>query len=90
LGEPLSGETSLRGALANPCRGSAVIGFTLGQESLATFSVFDLSGRVVDERRGQFPMGESEITMSEVRPGIYFVRMTAGDFSATRRFVVME
>jgi len=79
----------------NPARGPTTIPFELPRRSRTTLVVYDVAGRVVrtllDEETGpgrdarlwdgRGPVGQT------VSPGVYFVRLTVGEETATRRFV---
>jgi hypothetical protein len=58
---------------------------------LAGLSVYDISGRAIQEAGSvEYQPGWHTMQLGEFRPGIYFVRMRAGEFEATQRFVVVE
>ena len=83
-------ETALIGALVNPSSGGVAIGFAVAELSTVEFSVYDVSGRLTEEITGQFPEGENTISVLDLQPGVYFVRMASGNFAATQRFVVID
>jgi hypothetical protein len=65
--------------------------FILSEQAFVKLSVFDLSGHLVLETAGaEYGTGHHSIQLDELTPGIYLCRMMSGDFSATRRFVVIE
>ena len=89
--DPQVTEYLLHGAKPNPASGSVSIGFAVPELSSVELSVFDLSGRLVSEIHGnEYSQGYHNIHLDDFSPGIYFVRMEAGDFVATQRFVVIE
>lgn len=54
-------------------------------------AIFDLSGRVVIRIQStELPAGYHSILIDDLSPGIYFCLMTAGEFTAIQRFVVIE
>jgi hypothetical protein len=73
--------------------GVALIRYALPEEARVALELFDLSGRrvrtLVDEqlRAGRY---EVEVPAAGLRGGVYFVRMRAGSFAATRRLVVVR
>lgn len=73
-----------------PVTGPFFVRFCLACRSSASLSVFDSSGRLVEEASGEFTQGQSESAFPALTPGVYFVRMTAGDYEAVERFVVVE
>jgi hypothetical protein len=75
----------------NPAQISATLVFNLISECSITIQLYDLKGRVVwSDNAGFHPPGLHEITLMLPDPGIYFCRMISGDFTITRRFVVIE
>ena len=75
----------------NPATGNAVIRFSLPEQATVELRVFDLTGRLVSEIQGdEYSPGFHDILVGDLSPGIYFCRMTSGDFTATQRFVVIE
>ncbi len=88
--DPSEEGTCLLGALCNPSPGPVTIGFSVEVSSITELSIFDVSGRLLREINDEFPQGPAEVVISDLQPGIYFVRMTAGDFTATQHFVIIE
>ncbi|MBD3369866.1 T9SS type A sorting domain-containing protein [Candidatus Fermentibacteria bacterium] len=78
------------GAVPNPALGTVVLSFVLPADLPAKLSVFDLSGRLVERVSREFPAGNGEVRVSDLEPGVYFVRISSGGFKATRRLVVIE
>lgn len=76
----------------NPSTGSRVsVYFTMPETGNASLEVFNLSGRLVTEQAvPNCTSGMNEHEFADIQTGIYFVRMTEGGFTATRRFVVIE
>ena len=65
--------------------------FSLPEPASVELSIFDLSGRLISEIHGDdYSPGYHDVLLGELSPGVYFCRMTSGDFSATQRFVVIE
>jgi len=74
----------------NPASAPAVR-FSLPEPASVEISVFEVSGRLVDEIHGdEYDSGFHDVLLEELSPGIYFCRMISGDFTATQRFVVIE
>ena len=81
----------LLSVVPNPTSGSPVARFSLPANGTAEFAVFDLSGRIVQEiQEDEYSSGYHDILLEDLSPGIYFCRMTAGEFTATQRFVVID
>lgn len=82
----------------NPFNPTTMIRFTLPARERVVLSVYDTSGRLirtlVDETRNR---GTHEVTWdgrdgagSTVGSGVYFYRLTAGNYSASRRMVLLK
>jgi hypothetical protein len=70
---------------------SPVVFFILPHAAGVDLDVFDLRGSLVcDTGTGYYTDGLHSIELGDITPGIYFCRMTSGDFSASQRFVVIE
>ncbi len=77
----------------NPFAGTTRIAFTLAEAGQAALTVTDIAGRVVWRTTGKFAQGrtEVEIAASELpAAGVLSYTLTAGDFTATRKMVVIE
>jgi len=65
--------------------------FSLPEPASIDLSIFDLSGRLVSEVHGvEYSPGYHDVLLGDLSPGIYFCRMTSGNFTATQRFVVID
>jgi hypothetical protein len=74
----------------NPCMGRPVLEFGLPAIAAVELAVYDVSGRVVERAcLGEFGAGWHTVQLGDLSPGIYFVRITAGDLQAIQRFVVI-
>jgi hypothetical protein len=83
--------TCLLPVAPNPSSSSPSIDFSLAETGTATLCIYDLSGRLVREfGTAEYPAGAHTIQLQPLSPGIYFVRMRAGEFIATQRFAVVE
>ena len=77
----------------NPFNSVTTIAWQMAKGSLATLKVFDLLGRefktLVDEQR---PSGKYETRFdAEALPkGVYFYQLKAGEFSQTRKMVLLK
>ena len=84
--------------LFDPLSPTAEFQFTLSRSGPVSLSVYDLHGRrlaVLVE--GRFGVGKSEVVWDRtndagntIGPGVYFARLTAGDFYATRKMVLLK
>ena len=89
--------TDLKRLYPNPGRLPLRIGFSLARAGRADLAVFDLAGRRLRTLAGgDFTAGEHTLTWSgatrqaEVKPGVYFVRLSTPDRVVTRRIVMIE
>jgi hypothetical protein len=74
----------------NPSLGIANVRFNVPSDASVELSVYDLSGRIVIEKSGEYAAGSNIIHLNGLSTGVYVCRMTSGGFGATRRFVVIE
>jgi len=90
--------TRLYSPQPNPARVRAIIRYTLDAERRTLLQVHDLTGRVVrtlcasSMKRGAYSVtwnGNDDRDRSLAR-GVYFVRLTAGDFRATEKVVLQK
>ena len=89
----------------NPFNPTTAISFTLQAASLVKLEVFDVNGRNVGAKlasplsgsgatptTGYYPAGTHSITFdgSNLPSGIYFAKLTAGEFTAVQKMVLMK
>jgi hypothetical protein len=75
----------------NPSNGAVTLDYGLPSTVEVELAVYDVSGRVAQRiSLGACVAGWHSVQLDELSPGIYFVRMTAGEFSGTQRFVVLS
>lgn len=95
---PVAGRTSFRGAFPNPARGGTSLEFELAREEEATLEVFDLHGAQVRTlSSGRLGAGLHRIPWSgeddlgrQLTPGIYLVRLRAGEESSMRKVIMLD
>ncbi|MCD4774769.1 MAG: T9SS type A sorting domain-containing protein [Candidatus Aegiribacteria sp.] len=80
----------LHGARPNPILGTAVLVFTMLVDSGVKLTVYDLTGRVVHSINGEYEPGVYEVILDGLASGVYLIRMTSEEFTATQQFVVIE
>lgn len=83
----------LRVSRPNPARGEARLRFSLARSGKTTLRVFDVSGRLVQTVTDRdYPAGEFEarVMLQKWPAGVYFYRLEAPGFAATRRLVVLK
>ncbi|MCK4255687.1 T9SS type A sorting domain-containing protein, partial [candidate division WOR-3 bacterium] len=77
----------------NPLTNSATLSFTLLKNEKVSIKIYDVTGSLVktlaDER---FNAGKHYITINtdKLVSGVYFLKMDAGEFSGTRKFLVVK
>jgi subtilisin family serine protease len=89
---------SLGSALPNPAKGSIAISYDLPVETGVSLKVYNLSGQLVRTlASGKEKAGYKHVTWdgrsedgSRVASGVYFYRLEAGSFTATRKIVVIR
>ncbi len=82
----------------NPFNPSTTIRFTLAKPSNVRITVYDLSGRKINEILQQtLATGEHAIAWdaidqegNAVSAGVYFYKLAAGDFAATRKMILLR
>ncbi len=77
----------------NPFNPATKINFSLPKQSFVTFRVFDITGREISKLVNQ-TLGAGYHTVdfiaSEFASGVYFYRIEASDFVATKRMVLLK
>lgn len=93
IGEILPGNFSLSQNYPNPFNPSTTIKFEVPKSAFVSIIVYDLLGRevkrLVNENRNA---GTYEVNFdgSNLTSGIYFYKMTAGDFSETKKLMLVK
>jgi hypothetical protein len=95
IGVSLPTVYALRPSAPNPFRTSTTIHFDLPADSPADLRIFDVSGRLVRVLASEgMPRGRHAVSWNgldghgqRTAPGVYFYRLKAGEFAATRRVV---
>jgi hypothetical protein len=74
----------------NPCAGAPSIEFGMPAAACVELYVFEVTGRLVQSTGpADYQPGWHTIRLDDLKPGIYFVRVAAGDQQAIQRFVVI-
>lgn len=84
---------ALRVGRPNPAYGETRLRFSLAREGRTALRFFDVSGRLVRSVFDRvYPPGEYEarVSLSDLPAGIYFYRLEATAFRATRRLVLLK
>ncbi|MDD5529524.1 MAG: T9SS type A sorting domain-containing protein [bacterium] len=77
----------------NPFSKSTIISFSVGNSRDCSLQIYDLSGRLVKTLiNEQKPAGTYSTTLSanDLKTGIYFVRLTAGNTKLTKKLILMK
>lgn len=80
-------------ARPNPTSGSTAISYALPREGQISLKVYDLAGKLVSTLvDGKLPAGYHQARWDgrNLPSGVYFYRLDAGTFSATRKLVVVR
>jgi hypothetical protein len=86
-------ETSLGDISPSPASGNVNITFTLASNGEVSFDLFDMTGRYVSTiAHDVFQEDGNQVTWdaSQVNPGIYFIKMKAGSYSAIKRISIIK
>jgi hypothetical protein len=76
----------------NPFNPTTMVSFTLPNESMYTVKVYNVAGQLVDQINGHAEAGPVEVSIdgSSWASGIYFYSVEAGQFSATKKMVLLK
>lgn len=75
----------------NPFSDETVIGFQLPEASAASLTIFDVSGKMVKEVKGEFSKGYHQITLEKgtlPSRGVYYYRLETQGHTATLKMMV--
>jgi hypothetical protein len=90
---PVPARFALYPASPNPFSTSTAICFDLPVTARVSLEIYDLRGRRVDTVvEGELAAGRHTRSWQpeRIRSGLYFARFAAGDFTATRKFLIMR
>jgi len=77
----------------NPFNPSTVISYSIPKSSNVSIKVYDISGKFISEIVNEFqPAGNFEAAFSgeDLSSGVYFYRIEAGEFSQTKRMMLLK
>ena len=89
----LFSEFSLLQNRPNPWRTETIIGFTLGESSNTTLTVFDVNGRMVKELGGFTPKGYHEWSIDNrdiPSTGVYYYKLETNEHTAVKKMILMD
>ncbi len=82
---------ALRGCEPNPIKGDAIISYQIPRDVDVTLKVYDSSGRLISALvDGSQSAGYYNVEWKPPHAGIYFYKLSAGDFKATKKLIVVE
>jgi hypothetical protein len=91
------GEFGLMQNKPNPFNKLTAISYQLQAPSHTTLQIYDITGRLVktlvneSQEPGEYHIHwDSRTSVSVVRSGIYFYRLTCGDYTATRKLTILR
>jgi hypothetical protein len=88
---PASAGANLLPVSPNPVSDYLCLRFVTSAVSPVAISVYDVTGRLVSETGNVvYGPGDHEVLLETPAPGVYFCRMTSGEFTDTSRFAVVE
>ena len=77
----------------NPFNNYTVIGFKLPSESDVTLSIMDVTGKLISKVNGHYAAGEHTVSIDKStlsQSGVLYYQLEAGEFTATKKMVVIE
>ncbi|HKK77733.1 MAG TPA: T9SS type A sorting domain-containing protein, partial [Saprospiraceae bacterium] len=77
----------------NPFQSETVIGFRLAQDTEATLTVRDVTGRLLKVVEGDFVQGYNEVRLTSAdlpETGVFYYTLEVGEFTATRKMIIVE
>lgn len=77
----------------NPFTANTAIGFNMPQAADAKLSILDVTGKVVKTISGNYAKGYNEIELSKSdlgAAGVYYYQLDSGDFTATKKMIIIE
>ena len=76
--------------VANPSMGNFAVQVSVPQSAMVDLLLYDATGRVIAQNSQELPGGEHSICFNNLQEGVYFCTMSAEDFTATERIVVLK
>jgi len=95
------GETTIEAAAfelyqnePNPFNTQTNVSFVLPESGKATFTVFDVTGKVVRSLNAEFTKGLNTVTLNKAdlgaAAGVLYYQLESGEFTATKKMIVIE
>lgn len=89
----LTNAFSLEQNTPNPFTSTTTIGYTLPKAGKATLTIYDITGKVVRVIDIDGKAGHDVVTLTKAQlntTGVMFYQLVSGDFSATKKMVILE
>ncbi len=89
----LDGEFALFQNEPNPFSVTSTIGFNLPTADAASVTIYDVTGKVVRVIEGDYDKGYNEIKVSNRdlgASGVLYYQLESGDFTATKKMIIIE
>ena len=86
-------EFALHPPYPNPFNPSTVLSFELRDAGFVSLSIYDITGReVASLAEGMMPTGAHQVVFdgADLSSGVYFARLTAGEFQQTRKILLIK
>jgi hypothetical protein len=92
-GNVVSGDFDLYQNQPNPFKAETVIGFNLPEGSVATLTIYDVSGKVLKLVKGEFAQGYNEVTINRAElsgAGVLYYQLDTDTDSATKKMILID
>jgi hypothetical protein len=86
-------EFALYQNVPNPFEGRTVIGFNLPEAGAATMTIYDVTGKVLRVIEGEYAKGYNQLELDRTdlqTAGVVYYQLTSGEYSATKKMIVVE
>jgi hypothetical protein len=89
---PLPTEFAVKANYPNPFNARTMINFDLPVDSDVNVAIYSITGQLVESISGHFEAGSRSITWnaSDAASGVYFYKVSAGDFSQTMKMTLLK
>ncbi len=77
----------------NPFKGQTVVSFNLAEAAQATLTVFDVTGKVITNQNIAGVRGYNSVTLSANQlgtSGVLYYTLASGEFTATKKMIIIE
>jgi hypothetical protein len=85
--------TRMLSLMPNPFKESTMLSFFVSEASEVIITVSDLSGKTVWQTKGQYPKGQSQVSIQSQdlgAPGVYLYKMEAPGYIETKRMILVD